>query len=309
MIAPVDVDRIEWHAPAECPDDAAVEARVGELLGATPTASERATADVVGDHEGWTVELSTFIDGAKQTRSLRADDCVVLAEAVAVVVAVALDPVAVATNEASAEGPRVPEPAIESPASAAPVVDRAKPVPHSASAAPRRRTWSFGVRVEGGYGIGTAPGGTGLAGLALFAQTGRARIEIEGRWYGPREILEDGAGARTQLGTAAALGCLELGRAVVTAPLCLGFEAGALRARGVELPAPQTVHFPWAAPVARAALAARVHARVRMWLALEGAVLVVRPQLQQGFDAPEVLWTAPPVAARVMLGVEVRAWP
>jgi hypothetical protein len=309
VIAPVDVDRIEWHAPAECPDDAAVEARVGDMLGATTTnASERATADVVGDHEGWTVEIATFIDGAKQTRSLRADDCAVLAEAVAVVVAVALDPVAVATSEAREQGPRVPEPTIETPPTSAREVDRAPPQPRRTSAPPRR-TWTFGLRVAGGYGIGTAPGGTGLVGLALFAQTGRARIEIEGRWYGPREILDDGTGARTQLGTAAALGCLELGRAVVTAPLCLGFEAGALRARGLRLPDPIVVNFPWAAPVARAALAARVHARVRMWLALEGAVLVVRPQLQQGFDDPEVLWQAPPVAARVMLGVEVRWWP
>ncbi len=308
MIAPVDVDRIEWHAPAECPDDTAVEARIGAMLGATPTASERATAEVVGDHEGWTVELATYIDGAMQTRSLRADDCTVLAEAVAVVVAVALDPVAVATSEARDDGPHVPEPVAEAAPSSTAAIDRA-PVVASTTRAPHRRSWWFGMRVAGGYGIGTAPGGTGLVGLALFAQTGRARIEVEGRWYGPREIVDDGAGARTQLGTAAALGCVELGRAVVTAPVCLGFEAGALRARGVEVLDPQTVNFPWAAPVARAALAARVHARVRMWLALEGAVLVVRPQLQQGFEAPQVLWQAPPVAARVMLGVEVRAWP
>ena len=61
------------------------------------------------ESEGYAVELTTFIDEAQQHRSLRANECTVLAEAVAVVVAVALDPVAVAeVDRVQVTGPSVP---------------------------------------------------------------------------------------------------------------------------------------------------------------------------------------------------------
>jgi hypothetical protein len=312
-LGPVDVDRIAWHAPAECPDDAAVERRIAELLGATPTASERASADVAGDVTGYDVELVTDIDGARQRRALHADDCAVLADAVAVVVAVALDPVAVAVVEREQDAVPVPDPTLGTSATAADarVVPPASAPVQPTDIAPRvraraREPWGFGSRVAGGYGVGTAPGGTGLVGVAMFAQRGRAQLEVEGRFWAPRRIEDGDSGGVVLLGTASVAGCLQLGGAIVTAPVCVGLEAGALRARGFGLPAARTVNFPWLAPLARAALAVRVHARVRLWLALEGAVLALRPQLQRGFSDPDTLWQAPPVSARVMMGVEAR---
>lgn len=307
MIAPVDADRIEWRAPDECPDDAAVEARIGAMLGTTEVVTEPAVADVDGELGSYTVELATDIDGARQARTLRAPDCAVLAEAVAVVVAVALDPVAVVETELASDAQRVP---VDVPSPSEPRREFGlTPAPSTVartSAPARRRKWSFGSRVAGGYGLGTAPGGTGLVGLALYAETGRARLEIEGRYWAPRRIREGDAGARVQLGTVGVAGCLQLGGPIVTAPVCIGLEAGALRARGVGLPDSRVVNFPWLAPLARAALQVRVHARVRLWLALEGAVLALRPGLQQGFVEPRPLWEAPPVSARVMLGLDAR---
>ncbi|HET6583245.1 MAG TPA: hypothetical protein VFG69_07355 [Nannocystaceae bacterium] len=303
MIGPADADRIEWRAPAECPDDAAVEARVAAMLGPTDTAATRATADVSAGPAGYSVELTTFIDEAQQHRSLRATECVVLAEAVAVVVAVALDPVAVADRSSTPAPPpstTAPPPfAVEPPAKISPLVVRTPP-------ARTRRRWSFGSRIAGGYGLGTAPGGTGLVGLALYAETGRARLEIEGRWWAPRRIERGDFGARVLLGTASFAGCVQLGGPRVTAPLCIGLEAGALRAGGFGLTNARVVNFPWLAPLARAAIQVRVHARVRLWLAVEGAALALRPQLQQGFAQPQRFWAAPPVSPRVMLGVDAR---
>jgi hypothetical protein len=311
VFGPVEVDRIEWRAPEECPDDAAVEARIAAMLGATHTVAQRAVADVDGELGGYTVELATWIDGASQARTLQAEECAVLAEAVAVVVAVALDPVAVVQTDDNASR------LAETTETAAPSQDLTltgdtTPSVHRNATPPPRRRWSFGSRVAGGYGLGTAPGGTGLVGLALYAETGRARLEIEGRYWAPRRIREGDAGARVQLGTVGVAGCLQLsrppdqGEPIVTAPVCAGLEAGALRAAGFQLPDPRVVNLPWLAPLARAALQVRVHARVRLWLALEGAVLALRPKLQQGFAEPRPLWEAPPVSARVMLGVDAR---
>jgi len=310
LLPPADAappDRIQWRAPAECPDDAAVEERIAAILGPVATADVRASADVTADFDGFAVDVVTFIDGAEQRRRLEAPRCPVLVDAVAVVVAVALDPVAVSQGPVVA-APRLPEaPVIAStpdPMSAR--ADRTSSSPPRSEKPRSRRRWTFGSRIAGGYGVGTAPSGTGLVVLALFAETGLARLELEGRYWAPRTIDRDDFGARVQLGTVGVAACLQWGGAIVSAPVCAGLEAGALRAAPFGLTSPRTLNLPWVAPLVRAALRVRVHARVGLWLAAEGAVLVVRPLLQQNFAAPQPLWDGLPVSARVMLGIETR---
>lgn len=115
---------LEWHAPAGCPDGPAVTAMVHALLRrwTPPTAPDRlvARADVTQGGRGpWELRLVLRSPQGHLQRTLRAETCPVLARAVALVLGVHLDPLAVRRGlDAPAEPP--PPPALpDPPASAA----------------------------------------------------------------------------------------------------------------------------------------------------------------------------------------------
>ena len=104
LLAPAEGLRLEWQAPAACPDGVALRARVVDLVGEQAAGQARLTARAVVRARGgrWTMALELVREGGQDRRNLADPDCRALAEAAALVIAVAIDP------QAGAHGP-VPE--------------------------------------------------------------------------------------------------------------------------------------------------------------------------------------------------------
>jgi hypothetical protein len=98
LLAPAAGLRLEWQAPAACPDGAAVRARVVDLVGADAADQAMLTARVAvrSQAAGWAMTLVLVREGGEDRRTLADRDCSALAEAAALVIAVAIDPQAVA---------------------------------------------------------------------------------------------------------------------------------------------------------------------------------------------------------------------
>jgi hypothetical protein len=98
---------VDWRAPAECPDPSFVRDEIARLLAGSSAASVRvdARADVTRAGSAWRVRLAT--GGGERT--LEASSCRALAEATALILALAVDPARVAVNRAvaSSAGPVV----------------------------------------------------------------------------------------------------------------------------------------------------------------------------------------------------------
>lgn len=79
---------LAWRAPAECPDAAAVTAMVSALLRRPADLDTTvARAAVTHDASGWRLGLDLHAGGSRYRRIVRADDCLVLARATALLIA------------------------------------------------------------------------------------------------------------------------------------------------------------------------------------------------------------------------------
>jgi hypothetical protein len=87
---------LTWNAPSACPDEASVRASVAQLLaGSSATVEGRADVRQAGDR--WQVVVT--MNGGE--RRLEADSCRALADATALIVAMAVDPGRVAANRSA----------------------------------------------------------------------------------------------------------------------------------------------------------------------------------------------------------------
>jgi hypothetical protein len=116
---------LEWSVPDGCPDAAHVEREVERLLADVSRAGGpylQARAQVRQEKSGlWNVELRTAGPQGRGQRTLSAESCVALADATALILALAIDPERVAANR-STESPAPP-------ATAQPAAVRAAPPP------------------------------------------------------------------------------------------------------------------------------------------------------------------------------------
>jgi hypothetical protein len=129
---------IDWHAPAGCPDAAEVAAMTTGLLRARSTepATVEVHATVVGVASGFQLALELRSTHGHLKRTLMADDCLLLARAAALVVAVHLDPLAV-SRSLPVPVPPPPANAVPPPAAHAVPPASAHAVPPPANAVPR----------------------------------------------------------------------------------------------------------------------------------------------------------------------------
>lgn len=307
LAPPAGVDVIQWNAQAPCPDDAAVEARIATYVDvAAASAPTQATVRQTADH--FEVELVSTIDGEEQRRTLTAPTCETLAEAVAVVVALTIDP--------EGASPPVDDEVVPPAVAAAVVVVPATPVTTTrgerdeppVAPLPARRPFEIGLRLGGGYGSAVAPVGSGIVGGALSLGRKPWSVELEGRLWIPRSFDEpDGRyGATVTLGTGAVIGCLRPPTRAVEIPLCFGIEAGSQRAKpqGLGLEDQATRNYPWVAPLLRAGLRLRFADTVGLLLLVEGAVPLVKAGINVGGD-PQ-LWATQAFSFRALAGFDIR---
>lgn len=321
---------VQWQAPAGCPEAAAVERRVEDLLGRTPGEDELRAVGVVHAGPPWRLELETTIGGHRQRRSLRGDDCRAVAEAAALILAVSVDPIGVDANA----GPR-DEPELDPLVPPGPVLERELPPAPSASASideaeelgadappgpsPRARARGrLRIRVGGGGELGAIPGGTGGARGGLELEGDRALLRLEGSYWIDRlaalsddrlaALSDDSStprGALVGLGTVAVKGGVRLGGTRVSVPLVVGLEAGGLRTSGVGLVDARRFTLPWAAGVIGTGVRWSITPRVALWAAFESMVPLVRLRVRVGrADGGSTLLHEPAVVGgRALVGL------
>jgi hypothetical protein len=284
---------LDWQAPAGCPAGEAVQAEVSRLLGGKIQVAQGRDiqARAVATHaQTWSVAIETTLAGRPGQRSIEAASCPDLANATALIIALMIDPEAVASHAAPAPQPAEPAPA---------------PTQKS-------REVEFLAGLHGAGSTGTLPafdaglgGGIGLTGRHW-------RLELRGT-YGLRRDQKavaaeiPNAYGRFNFIAATLAGCFNLGRSLAYG-FCADAEVGRVSAKGFGgsrgLPA-QTL---WLA------LGAGVYAALplRPYLSLPVHLDMLAPLQRNEFvfkDGPGNVtgrvFKAPVLGLRITLGIEL----
>ncbi|MCX4248091.1 hypothetical protein [Paraliomyxa miuraensis] len=324
-----------WTAPAGCPDRARGTELLQRFLGRPPPVPVRVVLSAEARGYAGLVE----IDGA--ARTLHASDCETLARAVALVVAVSLDPVAAAsmTTESESEptpGPdpgrgvpepesRIPEPDLDL-RIPEPDLDLRIPEPDRTASTPTRgrrpvlasadrppepapEPTTHAIALSGGAGLALLPAPTGAARLGHAITRGGFRLQTDLTYAPPRTIAypdEPTVGGRFQSVSLGVRACFVPGSARVVAPLCAGLEGGPLIGRGVGIDQARNPVDAWVGGLASGAVVVRVHARVALTATAEVIASLRRPAFHVGSRG--TLFRVPQVGLRGLLGLELRAW-
>ena len=244
---------LHWDAPDECPDDVQLVHRIENLLGQSLPGVDgqalRVHASVQGNAEaGYVGKLSFAGAQANEQRFLEHPSCEKLVEALALVIALAIDPERVrAVRQArdAASGTTDPSP-IAAPAPAVvadcPAEPATAPVctPETAGAQTEpggaRSLHGLRVALHGLIGAGLLPDlGAGVEG-ALGFQPGRFRLELVGRYWAPREQTLAEApetSLQVELVTLGGRGCWLLPANAWRLSVCGGPDFGSYRGQGI----------------------------------------------------------------------------
>ena len=273
---------LEWRAPAECPTGDAVEREVSRLLGGAAGARRlTAVAEVTREGARWRVRLRTLSAENPGDRTMDSESCGELADATALVLAMAIDPARVAANSAPSDvavegkGVEAASPTANSDAfpaaTASPSVSSPIPRPRARPPAPPfpRKTFALGAAARGD--VGTLPNFAMGASLS-FAWTPHAlRLQASGTFLPANSArLLNGRGGTFDLFAAEGRGCYEVVAGVIELGPCAGFEIGALRGAGFGVRNDTPAYAFWSAVTAGGALAWRWTAAFA--LRLEGGV-------------------------------------
>lgn len=280
--------RLGWSAPEGCPDAEAIRARIAALTAGRPdgVGTLEIDASVVAQPDGYALRLATTLRGESGLRELSSTECSTLADTVALVAAISLDPGLATDSPGPDEPPSEPtvlEPRLVEPPStppdepaAAPVetVDPTRPTKESGPRLMDRapRVPAPGLLLRGGLGpeLGALPGPSAALRMSVGVAWPRVRLLLAATYLAPRRAEGPGdTAALYQQGSVALLGCGRFGRGAWSLPACAGIEAGGLRADGRGLQTPGTVVGPWLGPAASVGVI-RTLRRGGLWLELEG---------------------------------------
>jgi hypothetical protein len=304
---------------AACPEEAHVRAAVERLTGRPLRSPGGARVPVrvdaaPGEGGAWAVRIAIDQPGnaAPRERRIEGPTCAEVAEAAAVVVAVALaGPGAVlgapgapaAAAPAPATAPR-PAPLPSPPARPAPPA--AEPAPdHDAALPAQAPSVHPGLRIAAGADFVSLPAPTFGAEAAFAIAFGENRVEILGSAWVPRSADAAGvamASARISLLTAGARYCRTFLGGAIDLAGCAGLEAGALLGSSEGVTHPGSGSSPWVAPGLGLVGGWAFARRFRLVLELSGLVPVVRDSFQVGGLGE--LYRPPVLTARTLLGVE-----
>ncbi len=196
---------VEWDAPPECPNAAAVEREIMQILSAStaPTVGLRARGVVSRlSLDRWRAELVLRGMDWEARRTLEGATCSAVADAAALVIALAINP----QVEPPAPKPAPPKPAVQpEPAPAPEPIDQ--PTKRPVGPARRFSTGQPFVGVGIASDVGALPGpALGAEGL-LGWQIGGARLDVGGTYFLPRRGTLP---ARSDIGATFHLGAINL---------------------------------------------------------------------------------------------------
>lgn len=305
--SPAEAVELHYEAPPGCPERRellrAIEVRARRGWSAADDRSFRVRIDRTdGDYRGQLeIERRGRVLSARQ---LRGPTCEVVATAMAVFVAIALDP---AERSATVE----PPPDVTTPAPPPPV--KTAPAPRTGAAVlvqPPMAGWYWGAGLELGSVLhpSVALGGRVHAAVTRFAVGARLapELRLSWGWAGFAESPTRGGEATFRFQTARAEACARLNGAPFVIGACAGFEAGLLRATTRNLPRAGGTTEPWYAPTA----AVRPGWFLSDWLSLEAELGVLFPLTRGSFvvaDPERVVYRIPGVAVTVAAGFRIWA--
>ncbi len=319
---------LHWSAPEGCPRADEIEAMVVHRLGDDAERPLlRVDATITTADEGFVLDLRLRRADQDDRRSIESARCEALGRATALLVALALDPVAVARTLAAprteAPPPSTTPPPTEDPAPTAPSLPPpetpplesppAEPstpptrVPPSPSPSPASNpTPTLHIGAEGGAQLGALPGISGVGGLATALTWPGLRVELAGVVLTPRTREASEAGVRVMLGAVALRACLRMRRPRLEIPLCGGVEAGAMRGDGRRAPEARTGHGPWVAAVLGPGLRIPWGERFALYGRLDLVAAPIRAGFQiRGLGGTELIFEPAPVSGRAVLGIDI----
>ena len=276
---------LEWSAPAACPARDDVQARIERRLGASLDALERrVTVDVSRDGGAFIARVSLDSESDHELRTLSAESCDALADAVTVIVA------------------RVARVRPHMAMMPAPATALELAVPHESPPIDNGVPVSIDVRLAALASIGVLPGAAVGGEVAAIATSGAKSFELafigwrETQMTSPTQML---LGVALDQSSIAMRGGLRLGALPVH--VRAGVEVGLLRGTGLGETG-TTATAPWYAATVGAV--ARWHAG--RWLILEsGADLAVSERVRFQTDASQDVYVTGVVSARLSVGAEV----
>jgi hypothetical protein len=286
---------LEWSAPSGCPSREEVEERILQLVGdAHSDGRLHARAHLANDGAAGAfrgdVELATASEVS--SRHLEGDSCAAVSDAIALIVALAIEP------RAGAPEPPAPSPQPSPPADVRPPDVR----PPDRKAA---RRWVF-LAASGRLDVGALPAPAVGAEIAVGFRPRHVELEIGGAMLASARAtlaVRPDKGADIRLTELGGRGCYE----VLDAPLdfgpCVGLHARWLSAEGFGADVPRDAM----AVFGVASLGAMAKARLSSWIGLrllaEAAFPLARPAFE--IDNGGTVYYAQAVGLRLSFGAEL----
>jgi hypothetical protein len=289
--------QLQWVAPPECPDADRVRADIERLTGRhlDPSLSDGITVTATVGHEApghWAVDLVIAHGTADSNeRHVEGGSCREVADAAAVIVAIALDP-----SHALAAPPPPPPPPPARPSPPPPPLPPPPP-----PRIPIRHGW--GVAAIGGIDAAALPSpapGLGLAGSVFI---GDNRFELRAAAWIPQDAaFSPSSGVHVSLYTGAIRYCRAVAGHVVELSICAAMEIGALRATAFGLRQNGSGFGRWVAPELGLLTLLRAAPPFALSLETDGLVALVRDR----FLIDTAATYRPPIAdGRALLGMRL----
>lgn len=296
-----------WRAPEGCPPAGAVEVEIDNLLGgpAADHARDGLRVRATVEHGAlWFVTLDTVSKKASGHRTIEAATCQGLANATALIVALMIDPDAVAARSGQAP---VDVPPPGQPAPAAPITPAP---PRKAARAPSVPATSVlaGAAAAGNAGVLPSPD----VGASVSVGVARLHWRIEARAaYGPRRVQSDtltdppGAYGRFSFLAGTLAGCRTFTQPRFELGPCASLELGAVRGQGFGATQTTSHTSPWFG------LGAGVFAAIQAsaWLYFPMHADAVLPLWRPHYvfqNVPTPIFQSWSVGLRLTAGVELR---
>lgn len=270
---------LEWSAPSPCPPASFVVQHVEQLVRGDLQASPKVAADARVERAPggrWRLELTLRTGGVEQIRALEGSSCVAIAEACAVVIALAIDASAEGRTPPEASG-APPEPPEASEAEA-PAETLEQPQPLSPSgvssrgplASPPASTSSSTVAFAFGLGAALSSGPLPKLGAGLFGSAAvrvqRLRVGVVGvAWWRQSPRFSETGGASFDLFEAGASAAYLFPFGRIAVGPGMDVEVAYMRVRGFGIRAPRASRDLWLTPGVGGRLEARLTPRLGLF--------------------------------------------
>jgi hypothetical protein len=278
--------RFSWAAPEDCPSQPQVQAEIAGLVGGNIQLHEGDLEAKATVSHGplWAADLTTQHAGQTGRRTIEAPTCQAAADAIALILALLIDPDAVAANS------RAPAPAIPS-------------VPESPK--PTQRELGFLVSFHAQGRIGTLPATDLGLGVGLGFAGMRWRTDLRFSYSLRRDrvaSLPSGASGRFNITAGSVTECLNLGRRRWRLGPCAAVEAGRVSVNGFGATAGFSRDALWLALGGGAFVSLALGQHLHAFMEVDVLAPMYRPDYVFQ-DVPGVVFRAPAVGGRALAEV------